>query len=94
MPKKNETCTIVKPDSGNGSGLVVMEDLKALGIDLDEELKDIEKSIRIIDKIMQEVLSGKMDHALAKVQDVGKMETISLNSPAVPIGCKKIKKTF
>ena len=43
----------------------------------EQELKDIQKSIKTIDKIIHAALSGNTKHALSMTQDVSSMESIS-----------------
>lgn len=50
-----------------------------------EEFQDIKKSIRMIDKIIREALSGNSDHALTIIQDVNSMESIAHFSASVEI---------
>jgi len=51
----------------------------------EEELQDIQKAIKTIDKIMHEALSGNTDHALAMTHDVSSMESISSFSASLEI---------
>ncbi|MBN1226593.1 MAG: hypothetical protein JXA79_06345 [Deltaproteobacteria bacterium] len=51
----------------------------------EEELKDIQKSIKTIDKILHEALSGNTDHALAMTNKVSSMESISSFSASLEI---------
>ena len=50
-----------------------------------EEVQDIQKSIKTIDKIMHDALSGNTDHALAMAYDVSRMESISSFSASLEI---------
>jgi hypothetical protein len=55
-----------------------MEFSMAVEGDLNEqEMKDIRKAIKAIDKIMHSALSGDMGNALAMVNEVGNLESIS-----------------
>lgn len=42
-----------------------------------EELKDIEKAMRTIDKILRDFLSGDMDHAVSELMKINALESIS-----------------
>ena len=42
-----------------------------------EELNDIQESLKMIDNLMQKVLSGNMGEALTMIDDIGSMESIS-----------------
>ena len=50
-----------------------------------EELQDIQKAIKTIDKIMQQVLLGNTENALAMTHDVSSMESISGFSASLEI---------
>jgi hypothetical protein len=50
-----------------------------------QELKDIQKSIKTIDKILHKALSGNTDHALAMSNKVIRMESISSFSASLEI---------
>ena len=51
----------------------------------EEELMDIQKAIKTIDRILYKTLSGKTDHALAMIHDVSNMESISGFSASLEI---------
>lgn len=51
----------------------------------EEELQDIQKSLKTIDRIMHKALSGNTDHALAMTHDVSSMESISSFSASIKI---------
>jgi len=51
----------------------------------EEELQDIQKAIKTIDRIIHEALSGNTDHALAMTHDVSSMESISSFSASIEI---------
>ena len=58
-------------DSSKELSLSVQGDLN------DQELKDVQKAIQAIDKIMQSALSGKIGNAFTMVKKVGDLEFIS-----------------
>ena len=59
-----------------------LEASRAISISVDgnlskEELKDIDKAVRTIEKIMRDFLSGDIEHAIGRAMKIGKLKSIS-----------------